>query len=516
MSNETKYQYTRAIRFKLNPCGDTDKKIKPVSNGNLKLIDLINALAKIKNDLEDIIYCQGRDGEKTENLNAKIKVKYTWLRSYLKNDFYDNRKDDSKIKSYAIADLNYVKNELETRWLIEWQSIINELRYQNIRPNEDLTRKPDIALVISRCLQRTNFEFIKEFVLSFENINDNLELDAKVNTLKDYLKSTGLLLTAFRNEYLPYQSQGVLVAGGSFNYYTVNKTSKMNLDSEKKKCESELAKKNKISLQDFNIAPDFENLSLDEAYNFLKKWKAERKSAFLEKAQKNELSYTDIEENSEFFLFNSSRENFDTFLKLSREIEEYATERNNKQTIKTRKEELKDLIISKKQKRGNFFNPPKSSVQTKNYKNVCEYFKKIALKRGQILAKIKGIEKETHAAEQINHWCFIVEKQNKQFLYMIPRTGNDNLQNVKAYIDKIDQREDQVNRTGEKLHFFESLTLPALRKLCFKEVNNTFAPAMKSIVKFPEYEQALDEQGKIRFYQNVLRQAQKSGSSGAG
>lgn len=438
MTSEIKYQVNKTIRFKLNPCSRTDLKLKLNTEEEYNLQKLVNLLTSVKTGVAHILYqTNGEEDVEKKTFNSKIKVKYTWLRSYLKNDFYDNRKDDSREKSYSISNLEYVQTEFRDRWLKEWSFIIKELSHHKERPNEDLIRKPDTAQIISQCLKRSNFEFIKEFVFSLENVNDDLNLDKDIEELKRQITYAEKELSVAREAFLPYQSNGVIVAGGSFNYYTVNKGSKF---CTKEAIESSIAEecdklKNRLTsfviisdlLRELDILEELKSLSLDDAYHFLREWKAEKKSAFIEKAQNKELTIADIGSSGLFSIFNASQEDFNHFKQLTDEIEQLATEKNHKETSAERKMELRDLIIAKKKKRGEFFNAPKCPVQTQNYHEVCELFKILALKRGQIIARLKGIEKEANTAEQINHWCFIVDHQNKQYLYMVPRTGGENL-----------------------------------------------------------------------------------------
>lgn len=503
MNELTKYQYTRTIRFKLEPLVNTDKRLKLNTNKELQLIDFINMLDRIKKEILDIL------------IYHKVKVKYTWLRSYLKNDFYDYIANLKAGKEYEVNSLRFFKEDFENRWSVEWDEVTKQLRDYNNRPLEELTRKPNIALLINQISSKTNFEYIKEFVGSLTATNI-VDVDKKVEDLKLYLNQANKIVKSFQDYYLPYQSNGVMVAGGSFNYYTVNKTTKFEngLKKQQDKLNAKLTKTEQFMI-DLGLKEELIEKTIDETYHFLKKWKAEKKSHFLEKAQAKNLTFRDTYDKNEFYLFHSSQANFDNFITLTNKIEELATKRNNKDTPAKRKTEIRDEIIKKKKERGKFFNAPKAEVKTKNYKNFCEFYKRIALKRGHILTAIKAIEKEKITADQINHWCFIVDKNEKQILYIIPRKGDDNLKKVKEYLERFGN--DTVSRTGEKLYYFESLTLPALRKLCFKTIDNTFAQSLKGKgLNFPEYEQALNEEGKVKFYQKVLQYAKETGDHDRG
>ena len=510
---ENKYQITKTIRFKLEPINDNARKLKPalISDQNDKnLYPLIKKMLIVKESFKSLI-CE-RD----------IKIKYTWMRNYLKSNFYENKNSlDNPPKKYALKDLDYVKNEIDVRLLPEWTKILEDLKDAQ-KKNEDNQHSeckktyPQIALIISRLSQRSNYEFIKSFVDAL--VATKPYVDECIQKLKENIAFLGVEIKKQQDNFLPYQSNGLMVASGSFNYYTVNKTPKLLRQEESKIKEklnesiyekseffngkerkkiSSIYKCNRNTITELGLDDELSKLTLNNAYTFLQKWKANEKKAFMEALQKG----ADIKAKN-IKLFTSSDEDFQAIKNRVTKIQNLGTKINN--AINTNdKNEFEEELGKIKQQKNNFFNVFGKNVQTQKYKELCDFYKEIAKDRGKCITKINAIEKEKQFAEHLSYWCFVIEKDERQFLYLIPRDENDNLKNAKWYVETLTNEEEATT----KLFYFNSLTLIALRKLCFKEVNNTFKSALESKIKFPEYEQALNEKEKILFYQNVLKNA---------
>ena len=229
----------------------------------------------------------------------------------------------------------------------------------------------------------------------------------------------------------------------------------------------------------------------------MKIWKAEQKSRFNEAVAGDKLSVNNFRE--KFSLFDTSNENFEEFYNLTKELNDLEGE------------DAKKIV----QQRGEFFNAPNQTIQTKNYYEFCELFKRIALKRGQIIAKIKGIKNEEVQSQLLDSWAVITEEGEKKNVIIISRERKDTNGNVfesenhKKAHKFIETNFDKNKSKGEvTLYHFKSLTLRALEKLCFKEVKNTFRPELeKNGILFPQYKEKLyeDDQKLIEFYQDVLK-----------
>jgi hypothetical protein len=250
-------------------------------------------------------------------------------------------------------------------------------------------------------------------------------------------------------------------------------------------------------LSTLNIKNELQVKSLNEAYDFLKKWKAEQKKLFIEAIQVN----NDTKAKS-IKLFESSDADYNTVKQRILKIQDLGKKINKSSLLIEEIEKAKEELKALKSKENDFFNTFLDNPQTPNYKKLCAFYKIVALKRGELKTKIAAIEKEKHIAEQIQYWCVVLDKNEHQYLYMIPRDGNDNHKKAKEYIEKLES----ANVDSDlKLHYFNSLTLSALRKLCFKENDNTFKGTIKNI-SFPSHEQALKtDVEKIQLYQKVLQ-----------
>ena len=169
---ENEYQITKTIRFKLIPQQDINN---PYKNNNAAK-DVSNLISKTQNTLillKNLLYAKDKNGEfilKKDNSNkwrCDIKIKYTWMRNFMKTAFYAN-KEENPPKHYKLADLEYVQNEFDKRWFIEMQEIIDKLKdfQKSMENNEkEMQRDSQAALIISQLAKRNNFEFIKRFYL---------------------------------------------------------------------------------------------------------------------------------------------------------------------------------------------------------------------------------------------------------------------------------------------------------------------------------------------------------------
>ncbi len=512
---ENKYQITKTIRFKLEPEGKIENHFKNnIKEKDLSLLikqieELQNKLKKLlhKGKKEDCNIIKNSDGSTAWKCN--IEIKYTWMRNYLKVKFYENLKN-TKSKHYKLIDLKYVQEEFDNRWFSETTEILNGLKDFQKRVQYytyEKERDAQAALILNQFSKRTNFEFIKMFIYSLCNTN-NPKTDSFIEKLKEDIKALEIELNKQKENFLPSQSKGVQFAIGSFNYYTIGKTPKLlekELQKENEKLNEKLYyfdekykaykikgkyRKYESTINVLNLklkqdkgGIDICNLSLDEVYKFLKNWKAEQKQNFIEAIKAN-----DDNKAKSIELFKSTDDHYETVKKAILYIQ-----KNGKKNVS---DEIKKQIRD-------FFDTFVDNPQTPNYKKLCELFRDIAKDRGNIVAKIFAIEKDKNIAEQLYYWCVIIEKEKYKYLYMIPHDDNDNLKKAKEYIEKL--KSDNTSQT--KLHYFNSLTLRALRKLCFKTKDNTFRGLIPNTVSFPNCEQDWKKEPKkiIEFYQQVLK-----------
>lgn len=136
---------------------------------------------------------------------------------------------------------------------------------------------------------------------------------------------------------------------------------------------------------------------------------------------------------------------------------------------------------------------------------------KIALERGQIIAKLKGIENEKAQSKMLTHWALVgknTEDSLSPFVSFIPKEGGFH----KKLFDNLSQYKNKEKKNRNiTLYYFTSLTFRALEKLCWKEHKNTFMAEIKKEIDkeyIPQYKEQwrndVDFYKLIRFYKKVL------------
>lgn len=309
-------------------------------------------------------------------------------------------------------------------------------------------------------------------------------------------------------EYLPEQSAGVSIAKASFNYYTINKKP-IDYDAKIEEIEKKLVvsnidrawndRDNKIknnsrlwNIVKADIASRQNNkplcigdspfMDVDEYASLrqiMKNILSEQKAAFNELMQQGG-SYKELQ-NSELYLFKEvTKDEFDEYSKLTEDIEELATKRNQTKNEREKKE-LKSQIERLSKQRGILISEADGRTANKfrTYKDFSILYRKLAQAHGRQLAKLKGIEKEKTESQQLTYWAMILEKDNRYKLVLIPKAKSSECRSrlVKA---------DNANG-GLKLYWFESFTYRSLQKLCFGNIengSNTFYPQIRRELNF--------------------------------
>ncbi len=590
-----KYEITKTIRFKAIPKNTNAKKVDLKNQANISRFLL--QIKNIQREFLDIFVCNSEkerlNEEEKKNktpkhiklkFKRKRKVKYGWLRSYTKINFYKwkEEKNIKNEKSYELIKIGYLPKEF-LRWLNKWQELSEKLEKYIERGLEEQERKSEIAFVLREFLKRQNFEFIQNFVnavMDLQNKNGTEE-DEKIKKLRELLTKTYENLKACEQEYLPEQSGGICLYKASLNYYTLNKTPKEYGKLRKKKnqeLEYKVAhylftrkKFNKDTRQQeilFSCSDDWlikirlgveiKRKSLDEAYQKIKTWKAKQKSDFNEKIGnlveryiKKEYQENSINEDTKteaveilksFPLFVPIEiQYFYDFLEKTKEIKKLSKGKNDilqKYNVKVREFErrIKDKQKNKIQltddesrflqiartidgvakERGKFFNTPQEKNQTQNYFELCELYKRIAMKRGKIIAEIKGLRNEEVQSQMLSHWALIAEKGDKKYAVFVPRESEGKSDNHKKAHDWLKNNKEALQNNKNKditIYHFKSLTFRALEKLCFKRFENTFISEIQNELKqkgytsFPGYKEEWrkNEKKLIQFYLDVLQ-----------
>lgn len=537
MNNDFKnlYEVTKTVRFELKPSEE-----EKFEKGDIK--NLVTQFKNIQENFLDIfIYNFSLDELSKEQIKDEIvskyvnlefkkdrKIKYQWLRTYTKNEFYE--KTSSTSKNYPLSSLEYVSDEF-LRWINEWKYLTEKLTEFTDTEEDNKERRSEIAFILRSFLKRQNFRFIKNFFDSVMDLPKNKakEDDEKIKVMRKEFREIEKNLKDCEKKYLSAQSGGVRLYKASLNYYTLNKTPKEYEDLKTRKEDiiyNPLSKEifqggvNKISLfyrdeknkkislcvldndflQEINADADIINSnSLDNLYFELKNWKAKQKSDFNEAVAGDKLSVANFRE--KFPLFDTSDKNFEKFYKLTKELD--SLDGNNAK--------------EKAQERGSFFNKPREEIQTKNYYEFCELFKRVAMKRGKIIAEIKGIENEEVQSQMLDHWSVIAEEGDKKSVVIIPRQNGGKLDNHKKahkFLEKFEIKKREKQKDDITLYHFKSLTLRALEKLCFKREKNTFESEIRDELEeqknyklVPIYKEDWRKQPRklITFYQDVLQ-----------
>jgi len=250
----------------------------------------------------------------------------------------------------------------------------------------------------------------------------------------------------------------------------------------------------------------------------LKNIKLEQKNKFSKLMQSKSLTFHDLNNNNQLYLFKDILEGeFNKYKQKTNEIETKAEKRNQ-----CNNDELKRKLNSELQQlrkdRGSLINAadgrPKGRFKT--YKYFANFYRNVAQKHGRILSTLKGIEKEMVESQLLKYWTIITEENNQHSLVLIPK------ERAGEYKKDLENSIPSDPSSKIKVYWFESFTLRSLRKLCFGYVNNntgsnTFYPELKKSDELRKYHDERgnfikgefyfkgDEQKIIQFYKDVLR-----------
>ncbi|MBK7097284.1 MAG: hypothetical protein IPH58_01590 [Sphingobacteriales bacterium] len=251
----------------------------------------------------------------------------------------------------------------------------------------------------------------------------------------------------------------------------------------------------------------------------LKQIKAQQRKIFEETICNPNSTFEQLKQDPKLFLFNNiSIDEYNNYKKLTKEIQELASQKNNTQED-SKKEQLTSEIKSKTGERGGFLdyqNKDKDKSKLfRTYKDFIRKYADVARIHGSTLALLKSIEKESVESALLSHWALIVENNKQHQLVLIPK---EKAKECKEWLEN--KRENPENDFQSTIFWFESLQLRSLRKLCFGFVENKTNSFYKEISKCGdlqkyisnngrgfikgEYEFKGDEQKIIQFYKDVL------------
>lgn len=538
---------TKAIRFKLENAGSNreiqDRINNLSSNNGFDLVSFVTELNNYIDLLNGYLFCSRGD---RFFLNDKFILKKEWMKNYAKQELVEfktktNNTSNGARVQYTVGDYR-VESKIQDAF-DNIDEIYGELCDDASRELNERSKHTRTALLLKRLYAKNNLPLLIDFV---ENSTDKKEVGNDSLVLKSMGKRLMEHLELGIQEYLPEQSVGVSIAKASFNYYTINKKP-IAYDAKIKEIEKNLVVSNidrtwndrdnriknngklwKIVKADIASRQNNKQLCIGDSpfmdvdeyaslRQILKNILSEQKADF-DKLMQRGGSYKELQ-NSELYLFKKvTKDEFDEYSKLTEDIEELATKRNQTKNEREKKE-LKSQIERLSKQRGSLISEADKTTEKmfKTYKAFSVLYKKIAQKHGKELAKLKGIEKEKAESQTLQYWAMILEKDNRHKLVLIPKAKSSECRSRLVEADNANG--------GLKLYWFESFTYRSLQKLCFGNIengSNTFYPQIRrdrelgrkystldknGYSKFisGEHEFKGEEQRKIQFYQDVLR-----------
>ncbi|MBK6607653.1 MAG: hypothetical protein IPG24_19760 [Leptospiraceae bacterium] len=557
-----KYQITKSISFRLNKVKapileEQVEKIGDVKEAEASLLRLFSVGQDLAGLLKQYIY---KDNQK---LKSSVTVHFRWLRDYTKDKFYnwktESRRDFSREKRFKLSEVDYLKEVFE-HFISDWDAIIQNLGSEISRKQEALSRKAEIGKIIKRIGTRNVFLFFENLIIESKDKNE-IHLEAQLNEKIKVFKEN---LIKAEQWALPAQSAGIELAKASFNYYTINKKPK-DFELEKRNLEKQLHNYDERFMKDiaqrenklfgelriiekddatntyrflYELIQNGEGkqvlektdkgltVDLDSLYKNLKVFRAEQKKSFQEAVSKGS-SYDDTAKINILFSSVDQKNNeknlkaFNKYKEFTDTIQKLADQKNKVERDSLNSRKLQEEISRIRQYRGKllFQGPSKRGEPEERfdkYLKFCKVYKDIALKRGRLVARLKGIEKEKIDSQRLKYWTFIIEKDKQHQLVLIPKS-----QSQKVY-QKISSYE-SLGAGSSDIYYFESLTYRALKKLCFGVNGNTFIPEISEELRkagkwnyeerdFGEHifkirsgvEEIRDEKRLIAFYKDVL------------
>ena len=540
----------RFISFKLQADGENasiQSKIDALNvEGEFDLVNFFSRLENFLNDIED--YLLKRNDNNTDNaiLNGSLLVKSEWMRNYARQQLAEfkfkeinsekNQNKDSPKRKRIRTQHTLSEYDLSDR-IFEAYNVAVEVYDRMIdivsRERHERADKAQIALLLGRLKTKGGLPLLVSLV---ENTTDKKEQGELSLRLKHSGKELLNLLELGLQSYLPEQSKGYPIAKASFNFYTINKrpvdyTHKIDDINKKlkvdwKECKSWFSGSNElweIVRADVERRAKGKELLLGEMpmrdiedyanlRQILKNILAQQKADFSEMIQSAE-SYSSLQE-SDLYLFDRiSDEDFDKYFKLSEEIEETATERNQTRN-QDKQRELRTQINRLKKQRGDLLSEACRGTTNRfvEYKKFAEFYRKVAQQHGRLYAQLKGIEKERNESQMISYWAMILQSGNRHKLVLVPKEKASEL--------RIRLKESEDKTSNIKLFWFESFSFRSLQKLCFSNIeggSNKFYWDLSKEAEFShkyssfkgkfiagEFDLKGDEKKKIEFYKDVL------------
>lgn len=315
------YEVRKTVRFELIPQFIWTDKNQPKSSDLKKdLKDFIEIYENLLSNFNQIVFNFNK-----ETLNKNLKIKFSFLKTYTKREYYELKIESLKKWNNQILIWNNKKLDylLEIFKSFEKNNILylEQIKSLWLRNEENKSRNADLAYYFHQISVKTNFEFIKELFNENIWVENNINISNKIKETKDITKEIENLILSIEKTLLPTSSMWQVIEKASFNYYTVNKKPK-DYEIEIKEKENDVNKwlfeftyfdkkeKKKKEIFDSKLLDNwfikfldtiddekfsfrkfwdiakkekkYLSLKIEQAYNLMKEYKAQQKSNFLE------------------------------------------------------------------------------------------------------------------------------------------------------------------------------------------------------------------------------------------
>ena len=504
-------------------------------------MNFFSNLGDYLSDFYDYIFSEKED--QGTIVKGYMSVKNDWIKSYARQayaGFVESEKTNKETKRQRVQHTlkDFEKYGLSERIINAYNDVVDVLDKLDDVVSRDKHERMDRAQT-SLLLGRLKIKGALPLLVSLvDSVSDKKEEGDFSLILKQKGKELLEQLELGILSFLPEQSKGYPIAKASFNFYTINKkpidyTEKIETINKKLKVDfselKELKWKGSKELWS-KIKTDIEQRSkgkelllgempmrdISEYANLrqiLKNILSKQKAKFSELMQKEDSCYSDLQE-SELYLFdNISEDEFDEYFELTKQIETIATKRNKTHDT-AQKKQLRTKLNNLKKERGNLISAACRDTRDmfKAYKEVAEFYRKVAQNHGRFYAQLKAMEKERNESQMVNYWALILQNENKHKLVLIPRNQASDF--------KIRLKESEDRTSKIKLFWFESFSFRSLQKLCFSNIEsgaNKFYSDLEKEYELKkkysfdgkfitgEFQLQGDEQRKIEFYKDVLR-----------
>ena len=535
------YQYTRGIRFSLEPVQEAQDFLKLIPESQETQIDLTQLgkdLISFYSKLNKLLLYYNKQKDKKEFYKS-LSVNKNWIKRWHTEIFYMLIKNrNNQQGKYKLIDLH---NELK-KWFEVWKHHSEAIQEISKKLENNKSRDSEIFHHIKELISVRKLSYIESFLEELHGLKYS-NLDKIKKELEDKVKKIAKNLKLAREEYALKVSSSIEIAKASFNYYTVNKKSKEYYKEEIECSEKDLYEKkyatvlsNKIKTIEgadvlFNseqekewvkrffknkLNKEFkkdETLSLDETYRVIKDFKSEQKAIFYtlipyiikEKidldGDNQKTNYQDRSLLSSYTSYSNKKPSQDNFFKVkNKNLILYGYEfkkitkrsqLNNLFSLFNNDTAIKEFMEITKKLEKELNSEKKTALAKKRgkllfrktckfqkYDIICKKHETIAKKRGKLIAQIKGIKTEKLESQQIQFWSMIYNLRDQKQLWLIPKSKRKEAYN---FIYKPKREAPSWDSEGY-LCCFESLTMRALHKLCFAE-QSTFVKEMPEDLK---------------------------------